>query len=151
MYIDGLTQGLEVKGSLPVGRDVQQPEQFPVDAAGRGDDRGQEGVTLILGRPPNLCQPSPEMGILIPSLPGRHPRHDNDDDDILRGKLVCIMKPKVLFFLFMMMFLNLDFFCIFLLFSQKSKKKLPFDGGALSQLDRDMLDMCGQSPARSRK
>ena len=41
VYIDGLTQGPEVKHSLPVGKDVQQPEQFAVDAARRGDDRWQ--------------------------------------------------------------------------------------------------------------
>ena len=35
---------------LPVGKDVQQPEQFPVHAAGRGDDRRQEGVTHTFGR-----------------------------------------------------------------------------------------------------
>ena len=35
--------------TIPVGKDVQ-PEQFPVDAAGRGDDRRQEGVTHTLGR-----------------------------------------------------------------------------------------------------
>ena len=48
--IDGLTQGLEVKLSLLVSKDVQQPEQFSVDAARRGDDRREEGVTHPFGR-----------------------------------------------------------------------------------------------------
>ena len=43
--IDGLAQGLEGKGGLSVGKDEQQPEQFPVDASGRGDCRRQEGMT----------------------------------------------------------------------------------------------------------
>ena len=43
------------------------------------------------------------------------------------------------------------FFLYFSFIFSKIQKKLPFDGGALSQLDRDMLDMCGQSPARSGK
>ena len=33
-----LAQGLEGTGSLSVGKNVQQPKQFPVDASGRGDN-----------------------------------------------------------------------------------------------------------------
>ena len=40
-----LAQGLEETGSLFVGKEVQQPKQFPVDASGRGDCRRQEGMT----------------------------------------------------------------------------------------------------------
>ena len=40
-----LAQGLEEAGSLFVGKEVQQPKQFPVDASGRGDYRRQEGMT----------------------------------------------------------------------------------------------------------
>ena len=40
-----LAQGLEGTGSLSVAKDVQQPEQFPVDGSRRGDNRRQEGVT----------------------------------------------------------------------------------------------------------
>ena len=43
-----LAQGLEETGSLFVGKEVQQPKQFPVDASGRGDYRRQEGVTQTL-------------------------------------------------------------------------------------------------------
>ena len=39
--IDGLAQGLEGKGGLSVVKDEQQPEQFSVDASGRGDDRSR--------------------------------------------------------------------------------------------------------------
>ena len=39
--IDFLVQGLEGMGSLSVGKDEQQPKQFPEDESGRGDDRSQ--------------------------------------------------------------------------------------------------------------
>ena len=50
-----------MKGSLPVDKDIHQPEQFPVDAAGRGDDCRQEGVTKTFGRVASLeCGCGPE-------------------------------------------------------------------------------------------
>ena len=46
--IDCLAQGLEGKGCLSVGKDEKQQKQFPVGAAGRGDDCRQ-GVGCMGG------------------------------------------------------------------------------------------------------
>ena len=46
-----IAHGLEETGSLFVGKEVQQPKQFPVDASGRGDYREQEGETQTLSLP----------------------------------------------------------------------------------------------------
>ena len=62
--IDGLAQGLEGKGGLSVGKDEQQPEQFAVDASGRGDDRRQEGVTHTL----SLVTPAIFVNLLLSTL-----------------------------------------------------------------------------------
>ena len=43
--INFLAKGREEEAGLSVGKEVQQPRQFTVDASGRGDDRRQEGVT----------------------------------------------------------------------------------------------------------
>ena len=48
--IIGLIQGPEVKLSLVVGREIQQAEKFPMNAPGRGDNRGEESATHILCR-----------------------------------------------------------------------------------------------------
>ena len=45
-----LIQSPEVKLSLVVGKDIQQAEEFPMNAPGRGDNSGEEGATHILGR-----------------------------------------------------------------------------------------------------
>ena len=48
--IIGLIQGPVVKLSLVVGREIQQAEKFPMNAPGRGDNRGEESATRILCR-----------------------------------------------------------------------------------------------------
>ena len=50
-HIYFLAKGLEETGSIFVSKEVQQPKQFPVDAAGRGDNREQEGETQTLSLP----------------------------------------------------------------------------------------------------
>jgi hypothetical protein len=59
-----LAQGLEGTGSLSVGKNVQQPKQFPVDASGRGDNGRHEGVTQTVG----LVPPAILVNLLLGSL-----------------------------------------------------------------------------------
>ena len=57
-----LAQSLAETGGLCVGKEAQQPKQFPVDASGRGFYRRQQGVTQtvsvsVAGIPRGICQP----------------------------------------------------------------------------------------------
>ena len=48
--IDGLVQIPEVTLSLVVGKEIQQAKKVPMNAPGRGDNRGEESTTHILRR-----------------------------------------------------------------------------------------------------
>ena len=49
--IDGLIQSPEVKLSLVVGKEIQQAKKIPMNAPGRGDNRGQQSATRSCWRP----------------------------------------------------------------------------------------------------
>ena len=62
--INFLAKGREEEAGLSVGKEVQQPRQFTVDASGRGDDRRQEGVTQTV----SLATPAISVNFLLSPL-----------------------------------------------------------------------------------
>ena len=55
---------------LSVGKDVQQPKQFTVDACGRGNDRRQEGLTQPVGLvTPTCCDVNKAASVYFAPFP----------------------------------------------------------------------------------